>query len=44
MIKNYSDDYIDMMSRLCSKLLQYDLFNQIPTLADNVIEKLNLIK
>jgi hypothetical protein len=44
MIKNYSDDYIDMMERLCKKLLEFDLLNEIPSLAENVIEKLDLIR
>ena len=44
MCKNYSEDYFKMLSILIQRMLEFDLVNQIPLLAEQVIEKLKIIK
>lgn len=44
MIKHYADDYFDMLSELGKRLLNFDLVNEVPPLANQVMKKLDFIR
>lgn len=44
MSHNYASDYFKMLAGLSGRLIEFDLVNQIPVLANQVLDKANIIR